>query len=335
MKTLITGITVSGNITLGNYLGMIKRVRKISDEYNTYIFIANLHGLTMPKEKYNKVLFKEESKKIAALYIACGFDGNNSNIFYQSDISEISELNYLLSTNTTIGELSRMTQFKDKSSNLKSKNKTDILPTGLLIYPVLMASDILSLNSDFVLVGQDQKQHIELTRNLAERLNNKFSKPIFNVPEPIIVDGQKIMALHEPTKKMSKSDILEKNTIFLLDNKEAITKKIKSSVTDSENIVKFNRETKPGISNLINIYSLVSEMSIDEIEKKYQQLGYKEFKEDLIEEIINELEPIQEKYNNIVDSDISKIIEQGTKNARKISSKLLKKVKDEMGLNNE
>ena len=332
MKKLITGITVSGNITLGNYIGVIKRLKYLTEEYESYIFVANLHGLTNSKEEINIEEFKKQTKQIAAIYASSGLNLKNSNIFIQSDIPEITELAYIISVHTTLGELNRMTQFKDKSSKTKSKNGTELIPTGLLMYPTLMAADILSFNSNVVPVGMDQKQHIELTRNIATRFNNKYGKT-FVIPEPLIEEGKKIMALQNPKQKMSKSDTNQKNTIYVLDDQDTITKKIKSSLTDSENKVKFDIKNKPGISNLMTIYSSLSTLSNEDIEKKYESLGYKEFKEDLIKIIISELSILQKKYNAIVDSKkLTDILNKGSKKAREESKNVLKITKERLGL---
>jgi tryptophanyl-tRNA synthetase len=334
MEKLTTGITVSGDITLGNYLGVIKRLNTLSKTYDSNIFVANLHGLTTPHENFDIKDFKDKTRKIAAIYVASGIDLKNSNIFIQSTIPEITELAYLIAVHTTMGELTRMTQFKDKSSKSKLKNNTEIIPTGLLIYPTLMAADILIFNSEVVPTGVDQKQHIELTRNIAERFNNKYGKT-FTVPKPMIDDSnaRKIMALQEPTKKMSKSDMNHKNTIFLLDDEATITKKLKQAITDSDNTVKYDLENKPGVSNLITIYSAFTDMSIKDIEAKFSSLGYKEFKEDLIKEVLDELLPLQKKYNDIINGqELDTILEQGSKNVRKEAIKTLSLVKERLGL---
>lgn len=332
MKKLVTGITVSGKLTLGNYLGVMKRLKHLTNDYESYIFVANLHGLTNPWDIKNSDFIKQ-TYSIAALYIAIGLNKKNTNIFIQSEIPEILELTYLLGVQTTMGELSRMTQFKDKSSKLKLKNGTKFIPTGLFYYPVLQTADILGYQANVVPVGADQKQHIEFARNVATRFNNKYS-PIFSIPESLISkSGSKIMALGNPENKMSKSDKVEKNTIYILDSPEKIRKKISQAVTDSENKIKYDLKNKPGISNLIVINSLLSKSSIKEVEKKYKNLSYKNLKEDTAQLIVDEFSPIQENYKKLLNSKILKeILENGKKKASIIVGKTLQKVKKEMGI---
>jgi tryptophanyl-tRNA synthetase len=291
-----------------------------------------LHGLTVPKENFDVDDFRKKTREIAAIYVASGLNMKNSHIFIQSEIRAISELSYLLSVNTTIGELQRMTQYKEKSSKTKLKNGTEFIPTGILLYPTLMAADILAFNSNIVPVGVDQKQHIELTRNIANRINNKYGD-VLTMPEPLIEEDLKIMALQNPEKKMSKSDENKKNTIFILDNEDVIRKKIKSSITDSENKVIFNRKTKPGISNLMSIYSSMANCNYKEIEKKYESLGYKEFKEDLIAIILKDIIPIQKKYYDILDSkELDDILSSGKEKAESIAEVTLINIKRKFGL---
>lgn len=295
-----------------------------------YIFIADLHAITTIIDKE----LKQNKINIAKTYIAVGLDPKKVHIFNQSEVLEHALLGYILLCNTTIGELSRMTQYKDKSLKAKKSNGTDFIPSGLLTYPALMAADILLYNADIVVVGQDQKQHLELTRNIAERINNKYNKKIFNIVEPIINDiGCKIMDLQDPSKKMSKSSENIKGTIFLTDDEEIITKKIMGAITDNYAIVKYDLEKQPGISNLLNIYSSIADLKISEIEKKYTNIeNYKIFKEDLTKIVISEIKKIQTNISKISNSDIEEILAIGSKEAKSIASKNLEIIKKEMGI---
>lgn len=332
-KTAVTGIKPTGVITLGNYIGAIKNFVQMQDEYEMMVFIANLHAITVPFS--NKEL-AQNTRTLAAMYIACGLDPNKVNLFVQSDVLEHAQLGHILLCNTTMGELQKMTQFKDKSANggIKMENGTFAIPTGLLTYPALMAADILLYRPEIVPVGDDQKQHVELTRNIAERINNKFGK-VFSVPEPVIAKvGARIMSLTEPTKKMSKSDNSEKSYISLLDNTEVARKKILSAVTDGENLVKFDTENKPGVSNLMTIYASLKNISIQDVETEFNGLGYKEFKTAVADQVCNLLENIQQKYNEVLNSNlVDNILEKGAQNARNIAQKVLKDVQDKLGLN--
>ncbi|AOG60164.1 tryptophanyl-tRNA synthetase [Spiroplasma helicoides] len=330
-KRMISGITTTGKITLGNYIGALKNFVDLQDDFEMYIFVANLHGITLPIDKET---LRKNIKETVALYFACGLDPTKSNIFIQSDIAEHAELAWVLTCNTTLGELQRMTQFKDKSNKVKSDNGTEFIPTGLLMYPVLMAADILLYDASFVPVGKDQKQHIELARSIAERMNNKYGE-MFKMPEeyhPKV--GAKILDLQDPTKKMSKSSLNSKSYIALLDNIEEVKKKIKSAVTDSENLIKYDLENKPGVSNLITIWSSLANLAIEKIEKMCEGKDYGFLKENVTNVVVSLLEKIQSKYNEIYNSDdLEKWIESGTLNAKKAASKKLRKVYNLTGLN--
>lgn len=332
MKRILSGIQPTSGLTLGNYLGSIKQFIELQNDYEMYIFVADLHALTTnkssPKELY------ENSKNLIKSYIACGLNINKVNLFLQSSISEHTELSYLLMCNTTLGELNRMTQFKDKSQKFsKEENGTFKLPTGLLIYPTLMAADILLYSPDFVPVGSDQKQHLELTRNIAERFNNKFNKKIFKIPEPLISkSGSKIMDLMNSSIKMSKSSINHKGVIFLNDPIDISIKKIISAKTDSLNKINYNYETQPEIANLINIYTNLSDLTIDEIVEKYKSQTYKIFKEDLANLLRKFLEDYQNKFNQIDDNIINKIIMDGYNKAKPIAYNKKCEVYETIGL---
>ncbi len=273
-KKLVSGITATGKLTLGNYLGAIKNFIKLQHEYDSYFFVADLHALTI---EISPAELRKNRKDIFALYLACGIDPEKSTIFFQSDVPEHSELYWILTNNSTIGELSRMTQFKDKSSKVKSSNGTESIPTGLFMYPILMASDILLYNADAIPVGHDQIQHVELTRDLANRINNKYNLNL-TLPNAIVPKvGAKIKSLTEPEKKMSKSDTNPKSTIYLLDDPIVAYNKIMKAVTDSENKI-YISENKPGITNLLTIYASLNEISIQEAEIIFKEKNYLDLK---------------------------------------------------------
>ncbi|AHI54193.1 tryptophanyl-tRNA synthetase [Spiroplasma sabaudiense Ar-1343] len=330
-KRLISGITSTGKLTLGNYLGAMQQFVELQDDYEMMVFIANLHAIVLPIEA--KTL-KENIKSMVALYFACGLDPNKATVFLQSDILEVTNLAWILSCHTTIGELERMTQFKDKSTKVRSDNGTNFIPTGLLMYPTLMAADILLYDAQAVPVGKDQKQHIELARNIAERMNNKFGE-LFVVPEPIIKEtGAKIMDLQDPSKKMSKSATNPKSYIGLLDDLNQVRNKIKAAITDSENLVRFDMENKPGVSNLMTIYSCITKTTIAEIEVMFANKNYGEFKNAVGDVVVNLLEGIQKKYNQLLNSqEVEMWLQQGAKKAQIIAQKKLKKVLWSTGLN--
>lgn len=325
---LISGIQPSGTITLGNYLGAIKNFVKLQDELtdtDILVFIADLHAITVSQDKQ---ALRKNIKSLAAIYLACGLDPNRVHIFIQSEVPAHNQLGWVMECNSYIGELERMTQFKDK----KVKQVAGV-SAGLLTYPSLMTADILLYDANIVPVGVDQKQHLELTRNLAERFNTKYGET-FIVPEPIIAKtGAKIMSLVDPTKKMSKSDENPKSYISLLDELPIIMKKIKSAVTDSDTIIKYDLDNKPGISNLLTIYSCISGLSISELEEKYANSNYGEFKNDLAQVVSNEIEPIQKRYNDLINSkELDEILDQGRDYANHLANKKLYKVYNKVGL---
>ena len=325
---LISGIQPSGTITLGNYLGAIKNFVKLQDELSDtdiLVFIADLHSITVSQDKQ---ALRKNIKSLAAIYLACGLDPKKVHIFIQSEVPAHNQLGWVMECNSYIGELERMTQFKDK----KVKQVAGV-SAGLLTYPSLMAADILLYDADIVPVGVDQKQHLELTRNLAERFNTKYGET-FVVPEPIIAKtGAKIMSLVDPTKKMSKSDENPKSYISLLDEIPVIVKKIKSAVTDSDTSIKYDLDNKPGISNLLTIYSCISGLSIAELEEKYANSNYGEFKGDLAQVVANEIEPIQKRYNELINSkELDEILDNGRDYANYLANKKLSKVYNKVGL---
>lgn len=327
MKRLITGIQPSGNITLGNYLGAIKSLINLQNEEDIemLVFIADLHSITVPQEKQQ---LKKNIKNLAAIYLASGLNLDKAKIFIQSEVPCHNQLGWVMECNSYIGELERMTQFKDK----KQKQTTGVT-AGLLTYPPLMAADILLYDADIVPVGEDQKQHLEITRNLAERFNNKYGET-FKVPEPYITKvGAKIMSLTDPTKKMSKSDPNPKSYILLLDDINVAKKKIKSAVTDSETKIYYDVEKKPGISNLLTIYSALTDRTIDDIVEQYKDKSYAELKNDLAEVVGDFLIKIQEKYNYYIQSSIlENALNNGRDIAYHLASRKIQKVYRKIGL---
>lgn len=329
MKNIVSGIQPSGKITLGNYLGAIKNIVNMQnealDDTNLFIFIADLHAITVYQEPAE---LRKSIKSLAAIYLACGIDPNKTTLFIQSEVREHAEMSYLLQTITYIGELERMTQYKDKMVK-----QVQGVSSALLTYPVLMAGDILLYNTDYVPVGQDQKQHLELARTIAERFNNRYSET-FKVPEPIIRKiGAKIMSLQDPTAKMSKSDKLEKAVIYLLDDEATIRKKISSAVTDSEASVYYDVDTKPGISNLLTILSCCTNKSIEELVEICKDMNYGEFKKMVADELVNKLKPIQERYYEILNSkELDEILTNGAQKASYFANKMISKVKRKMGI---
>ncbi|MGG3564099.1 tryptophan--tRNA ligase [Neobacillus rhizosphaerae] len=324
MKTIFSGIQPSGTITLGNYIGAMMQFVELQHEYNCYFCIVDQHAITVPQDP---VTLRKNIRSLAALYIAVGIDPNKASLFIQSEVPAHAQAGWMMQCVSYIGELERMTQFKDKSTGKEA------VSASLLTYPPLMAADILLYNTDLVPVGEDQKQHMELTRDLAERFNKKYND-ILTVPEISIPKiGARIMSLQEPTKKMSKSDPNQKSFITPLDEPKQIIKKIKSAVTDSEGIVKFDKENKPGVSNLLSIYSILAKKPIAEIEEMYIGKGYGEFKGDLADVVVNVFKPIQEKYYNLMESsELDEILDRGAEKANIVANKTLKKMENAMGL---
>ena len=324
MMRILTGLQPSGGLTLGNYIGAIKQMVKYQDEYESFIFVADLHAITVPQ---NPEELRRNIKSLIAIYLASGLDKDKNTIFIQSENIYHSNMSWLLECLTPYGELGRMTQFKDKS--LKHQN----FGAGLLTYPVLMASDILLYDADFVPTGVDQKQHVELARNIAERVNKKYGD-IFKLPEPLIPkDGAKICDLQDPTKKMSRSSENPKGVIYLLDTEDVIRKKIMSAVTDSDNEIKYDPDTKPGISNLINIYTSLSGMKVEEVVFKFKDSNYGTFKRIVADLVVETLIPIQKRYQEIINSpELDKILDAGRDKTLEIARRKYLELKDRMGL---
>lgn len=324
MKRLLTGLKPTGELTLGNYIGAILPMKEMQEKYESFIFIADMHAITVPQ---NPNELHERIRKFIALYIACGIDPQKNTIYLQSENEYIANISWLLECNTYFGEASRMIQFKEK------KKKNANFSVGLLTYPILMAADILYLDADYVPVGIDQKQHVELARNLAERFNSIYGNT-FTLPEPLISkEGVKIKDLKFPDKKMSKSDDNPNGVITLLDNKESIMKKIMSATTDSEKIIKFDEEKKPGISNLMNICVALSEETIESIEERFKDKNYGEFKKFTAEIVIKRIDEIQKKYNMLLNSnELENILNRGINKSRNIAKLKFEDMKYKMGL---
>ncbi|OGF85586.1 tryptophan--tRNA ligase [Candidatus Giovannonibacteria bacterium RIFCSPLOWO2_02_44_8] len=322
-QVAVSGGQPSGDIHIGNYLGAIKQFVELQNKYKTFFFIVDLHALT---ENPDPKKLREQTINLAALYIACGLNPKKTTLFIQSHVPAHAELGWILNTITPLGELQRMTQFKDKSE------KHGVL-AGLLNYPTLMAADILLYQPDIVPVGEDQVQHVELTRTLARKFNSKYGET-FKEPKVLLQkEVARVMGLDDPTKKMSKSAGLN-NYIALTDAPDVIRKKIKTAVTDSGSEIIYNTEAKPGISNLLSIYSAFSGETISKLESKYKDKKYGEFKSDLAELLVQKLSPIQEKYKSLLKNkkSLMKILDAGAKAANKVAEKTMKEVREKIGL---
>ncbi|MFA5602576.1 MAG: tryptophan--tRNA ligase [Bacilli bacterium] len=326
MKRIVSGIQPSGNLTLGNYIGALKQFINFQNEYEMFIFVADLHAITVNQDKN----LKHRIRSLLALYLACGLDPEKNTIFVQSDNPYHTQLSWILECHTYIGELSRMTQFKDKSQNQKQES----ISTALFTYPVLMASDIIIYDAYAVPVGDDQKQHVEITRDIAERMNKKYGG-LFKIPIPIIPKvGARIKNLQDPLKKMSKSAPEDdKGTIFLLDDVNLIRKKIMSAVTDSDNKIKYDENNKAGITNLIDIYVSLTSESIDMVEEKFKNSNYGEFKKKVADVVVGTIEPIQQKYHEILESDIiDETLTKGIAKVIPLAKEKFKIVQERIGL---
>lgn len=323
-KVIFSGIQPSGDLTIGNYLGALKNWVKLQDEYETYYCVVDLHAITVKQEPKD---LRRRTLELLAIYIASGIDPEKNTMFIQSHVPAHSEAGWLLNCSTYIGELNRMTQFKDKST----KYGNSVL-AGLLNYPVLMAADILLYQTDLVPVGKDQKQHLELTRDIADRFNKTYS-PTFKLPEPYIPEnGAKIMNLQEPEKKMSKSAENPNSFILMLDPPNVIRKKISRAVTDSLGVVKYS-DDQPGVKNLMTILNAIKGISMEDIEKKYAGKGYAQFKEDVAEALVGELEPIQNKFKELLNDKtyLESIYKKGAEKANYVATKTLRKMQKKIG----
>ena len=323
-ERILTGIKPTGQLTLGNYIAVLKNLKNQMDRGECFIFIADLHALTLPIEPE---VLRQNSIDLAAFYLAAGLDPNRSALFLQSSVSAHAELNAIMQNYLYMGELSRMTQFKDKSAKMKES----AIGLGLFAYPVLMACDIVLYDANVVPVGEDQVQHVELTRDLVNRFNNRYGEVLTMPKAELRKVGKRIMSLSDPTVKMSKSD--PKGDVFLKDEPAVIRKKIMSAVTDSGCEVKYDVENKPGISNLLTIYSAMKDISIEEAEKRFEGSRYGDFKKAVADAVIEELEPFQARYKKIIASkSYEKALKEGALKAQEVANKTLKRVQKAVGL---
>ena len=325
MKRMLSGIKPTGQLTLGNYIGALRNFVKYQDDYEMIVFIANLHCITEYQDPND---LRKNLTDAVALYLACGLDPDKATIFLQTDVHSHAELGYIMACNTYLGELNRMTQFKDRMAK-GEKNMT----AGLYSYPCLMAADILLYDANYVPVGEDQKQHVELTRDIAQRFNNKYGDT-FVVPEPLIAKvGARIMSLSDPSKKMSKSEESNKGCINLLDDLKAARKKIMSAVTDSIGVIQLDKENQPGLYNLIEIASSLTNRPMEDIVEEYNGQGYGKLKGYVADVVCDELGKIQARYNEIINShQLEAILSKGAEKASSIADKKLEEVKRKIGL---
>jgi len=328
MKFVLSGIKPTGIPTLGNYLGALKNFVKLQNEMQDYeflLFIADLHAITVPQDPKE---LHQNIKNLAALYLACGLSLDNLTLFIQSEVKEHVELGYIMQSIAYMGELERMTQYKEKK-----QKQTQGVTSALFTYPALMAADILLYDATYVPVGDDQMQHLELARDLANRFNNRYGNT-FVVPEPLVSKkGSRIMDLQNPTKKMSKSEDDNKGCIFLLEPLNSIRKKIKSAVTDSDAKIYYDKENKPGIANLMTIYSVLTNLSFSEIEEKYRGKGYGDFKGELAEVVVQEIAKIQKEFNKWYNSkELEQILDEGKARASMFARNKMEKIKKIMGI---
>lgn len=324
MKKIFSGVQPTGTVTLGNYIGAFRQFTTLQDEYDCIFCIVDQHAITVPQDRLE---LRKRIRSLAALYLAVGIDPKKAILFIQSEVPAHAQAGWMMQCISYIGELERMTQFKDKSAG------KDGVSASLLTYPPLMAADILLYQTDIVPVGDDQKQHVELTRDLAERFNKRYND-VLTIPEiRLPVNGARIKSLQDPLKKMSKSDPNKKGTISLLDSPKEIEKKVKSAVTDSDGVVAYDVENKPGVSNLLTIEAALTDVTIDSLVAKYKGVGYGDFKASVANAIINHLTPIQERYEALlVSEELDAILDEGAEKASAIASKTLKKMENAMGL---
>ncbi|MGX7109238.1 tryptophan--tRNA ligase [Facklamia miroungae] len=324
-ETIFSGVQPSSIPTLGNYIGAMKSFVDLQDKYHATYCIVNQHAITVPQDP--KVLVKQ-TKQLAALYLAIGIDPKKSTVFVQSEVPAHAQAAWLITCQIGVGELERMTQYKDKSA------KQESVGAGLLCYPALMVGDIVLYNAKYVPVGDDQRQHIELTRNFVDRFNNRFGEGVLVKPEPLYPNaGKRVMSLQDPNKKMSKSDKNEKNKISMLDEPREIIKKVKSAVTDSIGIINYDKENQPAVANLLEIYSSLNGQSIETIVNQYQNSGYGLFKSDLADLIVSVLEPIQARYQQLIESDeLYEILKVGAVKANETASQTLARMEKVMGI---
>jgi len=322
-KRIFSGAQPTGELHIGNYLGALRNWVALQDEYDSFYCIVNLHAITLPQDP---AVLRQKTLDLARIYLAAGVDPEKATVFIQSDVPEHAELTWILSCIARMGELERMTQFKDKG-----KGNSERAGVGLFTYPVLMAADILLYQTDLVPIGQDQKQHLELTRDLAERFNRDFGQT-FVVPDGYIPPvGAKIMSLADPSKKMSKSDENPAGSIFLLDDPDTITKKLKRAVTDSGTDIKFD-ESRPAITNLLTIFQLLTGKTPAECESHFEGKGYGHFKTELAEVTVEFLRPFQERIRQFDDATLRSILDKGAERARAVAADTLKDVYSKVGI---
>lgn len=323
-ERILTGIKPTGQLTLGNYIGVLKNLAKTTERGESFIFIADLHALTLP---IDPEVLRQNTIDLACFYLAAGLDTSKATLFLQSSVSAHSELNAILQNYLYMGELSRMTQFKDKSQKMKQ----DAIGLGLFAYPVLMAADIVLYDANIIPVGEDQVQHVEITRDLVNRINNRYGNILVMPKAELRKVGARIMSLSDPTVKMSKSD--PKGDIFLKDDLAVIRKKIMSAVTDSGSEVKYDKENKPGISNLLTIYAALKEISIKEAEAEFKDSRYGDFKKAVADVVCEELGAFQARYKEILESKAyEKVLQEGALKASKVANETLKRVQKAVGL---
>ncbi len=326
-KRVFSGIQPTGNVHIGNYLGAIKRWVASQDEYNNIFCIVDLHALTVPQER---AVLRRNVRELAGILFACGIDPEKSALFVQSHVSAHSELAWILACFTPVGWLERMTQYKDKSV------KQEAVGAGLLTYPALMAADIILYDTDLVPVGDDQKQHLELTRDIVQRINHQYNSEIFKSPEPSIAQvAARIMGLDDPTKKMSKSEVGTYHAIHLLDSPDQIRAAVKRATTDSQRDIMFD-ENRPGVNNLLTIYESFTDLSRPEIEAHFANKGYADLKKELTEILIESLRPIQEKYKALTSDrkQLDDLLVQGADKVRPLTERTMRRVYRKIGLRN-
>lgn len=324
MKRIFSGAQPTGGFHLGNYLGALRNWVELQHEYESFFCVVNLHAITNPQDPQD---LAAKTREVARLYLAAGIDPTVSTVFIQSDVPEHAELAWVLNCMTRIGELDRMTQFKEKGRSKQREN----IGVGIFDYPVLMAADILLYQTDLVPVGEDQRQHLELTRDLAMRFNRNFGET-FRVPDAFIPKvGARIMSLSDPTKKMAKSDENPNSSIALLDDADTIRRKFKRAVTDSGTEIRFD-ETRPAVTNLLTIYRILTKQSPEEIEGHFEGRGYAQLKGELAELVVEFLQPFQERVRGISDDELDRILEMGRERASRVARVTIEEVKTRMGL---
>lgn len=325
MDTIFSGIQPSGDLTLGNYLGALKNFIPFQETHECYYCVVNQHAITVPQDPRQ---LHTRTTELAAIYIAAGLDPAKATLFVQSEVPEHALLGWVMITTSYVGEMERMTQYKDKA-----RKQGDSIPLGLMTYPPLMAADILLYQANLVPVGEDQRQHMEITRTLAERFNYRYGE-VFTIPEMWAPKGgARVMSLQEPTKKMSKSDDNRTATIYLLDETDDIVRKIKRAQTDSESVIRYDKENKPGVSNLLSIHSAISGKSFAELEHDYDGQGYGTLKKDVADLVVGELEPIRRRYHELVGSpELGRILDEGREKAHAKAAVTYRKATEAMGL---